>query len=121
MKDINILKNNGIDVEKGIELLGDMEMYEDTLQDFLDGMDERLPKIEEYYGVQDMENYAIEVHAMKSDANYLGMTELGTMALEHQLKSQANDITYIQGHYEELVAEANRVIKLVKKYLDVSN
>ena len=34
--DISILKNNGIDVDSGVALLGDMEMYQDTLGDFLD-------------------------------------------------------------------------------------
>ena len=31
MKDINILKNNGINVDQGLEILGDMEMYDETL------------------------------------------------------------------------------------------
>ena len=33
MKDINILKNNGINVDQGLEILGDTEMYDETLND----------------------------------------------------------------------------------------
>ena len=33
--DTNILTSNGIDINKGLELLGDMEMYNDTLRDFI--------------------------------------------------------------------------------------
>ncbi len=117
MRDINLLKKNDIDTAKAIELLGDVEMYDETLQDFLDGMSERLPKLETYYQQEDMENYAIEVHAMKSDSNYLGFTKLASMSLEHQLKSEENNIKYIQEHYEELMNEANRIIDVVKKYL----
>ena len=36
MHDINILKNNNIDVDSALELLGDIEMYEETLNDFLE-------------------------------------------------------------------------------------
>ena len=59
MRDVNILKDNGIDVNCGVELLGDMEMYDETLEDFLTESDDRLPKIEEYKNSGDTENYAI--------------------------------------------------------------
>lgn len=117
MKDVDFLKKNGIDVDSAIELLGDMEMYEETLKDFLDVSNERMPKLEKYFQEEDMDNYAIEVHAMKSDSKYLGFTKLAEMALEHQLKSESHDKTYIKNHYQELVEEANQVIELVKKYL----
>lgn len=117
MKDTEILKNNGINVEKGIELLGDIEMYDETLQDFLDEMEERLPNIEKYKQTSDLENYAILVHALKGDSNYLGFTKLAELALEHQLKSQENNLEYIETHYEELINETNRNIKIVKEYL----
>lgn len=117
MKDINLLKNNGIDVENALELLGDIEMYEETLNDFIEVSEERMPKLAEYVTSKDMENYAIQVHAMKSDSKYLGFTKLAEMALEHQLKSEENDIDYIIGHYDELVSEFNRIMKIVNQYL----
>lgn len=117
MRDVNILKNNGIDVDSALEILGDMEMYDDILNDFLLESESRLPKIEEYKNNSDMENYAILVHAMKGDSNYLGFKKLADMSLEHQLKSQANDIDYVNNNYDDLIIEANRVIDVVKKYL----
>lgn len=117
MKDINLLKNNGVDVDSALELLGDMEMYEETLNDFLEVSEERMPKLDEYVKNNDMENYAIQVHAMKSDSKYLGFTTLAEMALEHQLKSEANDIDYVNKHYDELVKEANRILGIINQYL----
>lgn len=117
MKDISLLKNNGIDVDSALELLGDMEMYEETLNDFLEVSDERMPKLNECVKNNDMQNYAIQVHAMKSDSKYLGFTTLAEMALEHQLKSEANDIDYVTKHYDELVKEANRILGIVNQYL----
>ena len=118
MKDINFLKSNGIDVDKGIELLGDMEMYNETLQDFLDEMEERLPNIENYFKNTDMENYAILVHALKGDSNYLGFTKLAELSLQHQLKAHENEIKYIEEHYVELKNEIDRIIDVINKYLD---
>lgn len=119
MKDISLLKNNGIDVDGALELLGDMEMYEETLNDFLEVSEERMPKLDVYVKSKDMENYAIQVHAMKSDSKYLGFTTLAEMALNHQLKSEANDIDYIMEHYDELVQEFHRVLKIVNQYLEI--
>ena len=115
--DISILKNNGVDVDGGIELLGDIDMYNETLNDFLDEQETRLSDIEKYKNNGDMENYAILVHAMKGDSKYLGFTKLAELSLEHQLKSQDNDKEYVLEHYDELMSEANRITNLVKEYL----
>lgn len=115
---INFLKENEIDVENSIELLGDIETYNETLQDFLDEQTTRLPNIEKYKKEGDMENYAILVHAMKSDSKYLGFTKLASLSLEHQLKSQENDKDYINNNFNQLIAEANRITNIVKKYLN---
>ena len=85
---------------------------------FADNFPERLSKIEEYKNTSDMENYAIEVHAMKGDSKYLGFTKLADLALNHQLKSQDGDIDYINNNYSELITEANRVYKVINEYLN---
>ena len=117
MKDINLLINNGVDVDSALELLGDMEMYEETLNDFLDVSIERMPRLEEAFKISDMKNYAIDVHALKSDSKYLGFINLSNMALEHQTKSEENDVNFINDNYNALVDEATRIIELVKEYL----
>lgn len=118
MKDINILKKNGINVDQGLEILGDMEMYNETLNDFINESEERLPNIMKYKEVGDMGNYAILVHAMKSDSKYLGFTKLAELSFNHEMESKANNLEYAIKNYDELIAEANRVIKVVKEYLD---
>lgn len=115
--DKDILKNNGIDVDAGIELLGDIDTYNETLEDFLTEQDDRLPKIEEYKNNGDMENYAILVHAMKGDSKYLGFTKLAELAFDHQLKSQDNDVDYINNHYDELMKEVDRITSVINEYL----
>ncbi len=118
LKSVDFLKQNGIDVENGLELLGDMEMYDETLEDFLNECETRLPKLEEYKTNSDMPNYAIHAHSMKSDSKYLGFTTLAEMSLEHEMKSKDNDINYVNENYQDLMTEANRVIKIVQEYLE---
>jgi len=115
--DLSILKKQGIDVEHGLELLGDEETYIMTLEDFLNESKTRLPKIEEYRIQKDMANYAILVHAMKSDSKYLGFQHLAELSYNHEMASKENNIEYVTANIEELLGEADRIITVVKEYL----
>ena len=119
MKDVNILKNNGVDVDKSLELFGDMEMYDDTLNEFLNGVTEKLENIKKYKEASDMANYAILVHSLKSDARYLGFTKLAELAYNHEIKSKENDVNYVYDNYDSLIEEANRIVKLASTYAGV--
>lgn len=117
--DINILINNGVDINKSLELLEDMDMYNDTLKDFYNEAEQRLMNIVNYYNIGDMPNYAILVHAQKSDSKYLGFTKLAELSYNHEMASKENNVEYVRTNIQELLNEANRVIKFVKEYLGV--
>lgn len=116
---MDFLRENGIDIDSSIEILGDIEMVNETLDDFLLEMEDRLPLIEEYKNSNDMENYAILVHAIKGDSKYLGFTKLAELAYNHQLKAEEGNSTYILEHYDELMIEINRIIGVVNKYKEM--
>ena len=115
--DTNILTSNGIDINKGLELLGDMELYNDTLRDFIQESETRMPAISNALATGDMENYGILTHAMKSDSKYLGFTQLAEMSYQHELAGKGNDLAFAQANNAALMAEANRIITVVKQYL----
>ena len=48
MLDINFLKQNNVDTDAAIELFGDVGVYNETCQDFLDGIDEKLSELKKY-------------------------------------------------------------------------
>ncbi len=111
------LKDNGIDVERGIELLGDIEMYNETMEDYLTEQETRIPKLKEYKENKDAENYAILAHALKSDSKYLGFLNLIDLAYAHELKGKENDTNYIDEHFDELMDEVNKIDSICRQYL----
>lgn len=113
---INFLKENDVDVETGIENMMDIETYNDILNDFYDSFKEELAKIDNFKNLSDMPNYAILVHALKSNARSFGFNRLGEIAYDHEMKSKQGDISYINEHYNELISEANRVYDIITKY-----
>ena len=115
MCDVNILKNNGVNLEASLEYLGDMETYNDTLNEFLSLVEGKLADLTKFKDAHDMENYAISAHSFKSDARYLGFTNLGEIALSHEMAGKEENIDFVNNNYDELINEVNRVINVVKE------
>lgn len=116
-RDISYLKENGFDVDHGIELLNDLETYEMTLNDFLEESKTRIPKMEEYKSVGDMSNYAILAHAMKSDAKYLGLNSLAELSYQHEMAGKENRVEFVNDNYQQLIEELNQKLAIIKEYL----
>ena len=121
MKDINLLINNGIDVNKSLELFGDMETYNETLSEFLDSVDDKIEALHKYKEASDLPNYAIYAHSLKSDARYLGFTNLAEIALNHEMAGKNNDINFVFNNYDALVEETKRIVKIVCDYIGVKD
>lgn len=117
MKNIELLTNNGVNIEKSLEIFGDIETYNDTLTVFLNEVENKLSKIKHYKQIADMANYAILVHSLKSDAMYFGFEKLSELSYQHEMESKQNNIYYVSEKYEELESEASRIIDLVKVYV----
>lgn len=116
MKDVNILLSNGVDVKKSLELFGDMAMYDETLNDFLNVIEDKKNALTRYKEEGNMNAYAIDVHALKTDARYLGFTRLGDIAYELEMKAKENNIMFVISNHARLMSEVDFVINVAKKY-----
>ena len=96
-----------------------MKLYDETLNDFLEIVDEKISNLEKYKSINDMQNYSIEVHSLKSDVRYLGFMEVGDLAYDLELKSKDNDIQTINLEHPKLISELNNVINICKKYIGI--
>jgi len=115
-----ILTDNGVNVEKSLELFGDMDTYNETLSDFLNDVENKLADIKKYKEAADMANYAILVHSLKSDARYFGFEKLAELSYNHEMESKKNNMYYVYDHYDELMEEARKIISIAKTYLGVN-
>jgi len=117
VRDVSILTDNGVNLESALEFLGDLSFYDETLEAFLMENETRIPNIEKYKKELNMADYAILVHALKSDSKYLGFKELADIAYEHELASKANNVDEVNKKYDKLISEVEKVTELAKKYL----
>ena len=116
--DRKYLEKNGVDVNHALELLGDMEMYNMTINDFMKEIDEKWNRIISCRDSKDMPNYAIDVHSLKSDCKYLGFMTLADISYQHELKSKENDVEFVLEHFAELEDEYNKMHEIAKNYAE---
>lgn len=116
--DRSYLEDNGVDVNHALELLGDMDMYNMTISDFMAEVESKWARINEYKNTNNMSDYAIEVHSLKSDCKYLGFMRLADIAYQHELKSKENDSSFVNEHFDELTNEYNKVLEIAKNYTE---
>ena len=116
--DRSYLEDNGVDVNHALELLGDMDMYNMTINDFMSEVESKWARINEYKNTNNMSDYAIEVHSLKSDCKYLGFMRLADIAYQHELKSKENDSSFVNEHFDELTNEYNKVLEIAKNYTE---
>ena len=93
-----------------------MEMYNITLEEFYRELQNKLNDLTSYKEAGNMDDYAILAHALKTEARYVGCTELGELAYEHELAGKSKDISKINEKFDILITEANRVYDVIKVY-----
>ncbi len=115
---INYLKDNGINIDSALELLGDCETYNEILKEYVNSINDKITNLTNFKNNNDMENYAILVHSLKSESRYLGFDKLADICLQHELKSKENDATYVNNNFNILLTELNNILEIVKQYLN---
>lgn len=113
---IEYLKANGVNTEIGIQNTSDVETYNEILLDFCNSFPQEMQKVNAYGQNNDINNYTILVHALKSNCRMLGFTSLGEMFYQHELAGKENNTTYINNNFDSLISECNKVYGLLLNY-----
>ncbi len=97
----------GISIEQGLSYSkGNLDVYLDLIDMFLND-DNQQDKLEKFIFEENMNDYGIQVHALKGNARTLGANELADIAFEHEKQSKAGNIDYVDQHWGELVEKWN--------------
>ena len=112
------LNKNGINVEHALDLLMDIQTYNQGLKEFYNEYPSRRQAITEAVKAKDIDLYYKEIHALKSDSKYLGLTKLNELATIHEDEAKKRKTSYIFYNYNELLKEYQNMYEVIKKYLD---
>ena len=87
------------------------------LKDWFKDSQNKFNALKNYRISGDLTNYAISVHALKSDSAYFGFTKLAEIAYDHEMKSKEGNQEYININFIRLEDEFNHIIKVIDNYL----
>ena len=114
---LKLLEKQGVNVKQGLELLKDTEMYELTLTEFYEELEEKLNNLNDYKNNKDLDSYSILAHSLKTEARYLGFNDFADLAYEHELAAKENNQEFVDKNYPELKMEAIKNYDIIKTYL----
>ena len=87
---------SGISIEDALKFTGDPDVLEQTLCVFYDDIDSKSSAIENYAKQEDVRNYTVLVHALKSSARLIGALELSELAKKLEEYGDKENLQEIQ-------------------------
>ncbi len=114
--DLQKLVDLGVDLQTGIEYTGNKEKYVSALQRFYRSSEMNKKKIHEHLEAEDLENLAITVHALKSNAKMLGDDALSGMFETLENASKENDMATVQANIDEAMEAYERLLEVIKPW-----
>ena len=111
------LEAYGLDIDKALETLVDMDIYAETAQDVLDESDNKVADLKKFLEAGDMTNYCVVAHALKSDAKYMGMFDLADIAYKHEIASKEGRIDDVKASFDEFMKKTAKMMGVLRKFL----
>lgn len=112
-----ILIQGGIQAENGEAFCGDADGYRVILQTFADHAPKQQQMLCEALDKKDVEQYEIQVHALKSSAAAIGAEQLSQMAKEHEYAVKEGNFQFAEEHFEILYKAYEDVVAAIRHYL----
>lgn len=107
---------DGFSYEKGLRNFGGNEtVYRETLVLFAELWEERREQLRLFLEEENMEEYAILIHAVKGDARTLGTEAFGESAYEQELKAKQGDVRAIRNSFERVIREGDKNAEYFKE------
>lgn len=96
---------DGIDWSYGLMHLPSQELLLETVEDFYKAIGVDAKSLEQFYAMQNLQQYRIKVHGMKSSANMIGAIVLGGMAKVLENAAKNADIEIIEKMHPIFIRE----------------
>lgn len=116
--DINVLIRNNVDVNLGIELSRGIVLYNETMEHFLNNINENIAKIKEAKSLGNLEDYAMLLEKLKIDAKNLGFIGVADIANKHEINAKTRDMTFVINNFDELIESINNMVNIANEYME---
>ncbi|MBP3237985.1 MAG: response regulator [Lachnospiraceae bacterium] len=117
-----VLGEYGVDTATGLDYcMNDDDFFKTLLLQFEKEEKEKRPEMDRLFKEQDMENYAILVHALKSTAKMIGCTALSEAAKGLEGAAKTGDTEYVEGNHEQTMKDYGKVASGIRLAFDTES
>ena len=104
----------GIDTKNAMEKMHMTEdIYRNILKTYYKDLQGSLQRIEQEKNSNDIKNFVVDVHGVKSSSAGIGAYELSELAKELEKAGKEQRLDYIESHYEYFVKTAKEVVESI--------
>ena len=104
----------GIDTKNAMEKMHMTEdIYRNILKTYYKDLQGLLQRIEQEKNSNDIKNFVVDVHGVKSSSAGIGAYELSELAKELEKAGKEQRLDYIESHYEYFVKTAKEVVESI--------
>lgn len=120
---IELLSENGIDVEAGMEkCANDQEIYLEVLEMACKEGKEKVQILQESIENHDFYRYEIETHGLKNAAKIIGCANLAEKAYKQEVAArEGREDDILNGGYHDLIEHYKRIITVLDNFFLVRN
>ncbi|MCI8373465.1 MAG: response regulator [Lachnospiraceae bacterium] len=108
----------GVELRTGIENCGGEEVYQSILEFIVEHGQERAEDLQRFLETDDMENYTIAVHSLKSTLANIGAMKLSEMAKKLEMAGKKGHFEEIRTGHGQLIQDYQEVLEHIKNYLE---
>ena len=106
----------GFSYRKGLTNFdGNEPIYRETLVLFADLWEERKEQLRQFLEEENMQEYAILIHAIKGDARTLGAEGLGELAYAQELQAKAEDVEAVEKGFAKVMDVGDMTAEYFKR------
>lgn len=113
-----IPKIAGLDTEFGLSMAGNIDIYQKILLDYYQSISKKADLISSYEQNEDIKNFTIEVHALKSTSKLIGALELSFLAEKLEHAGTEHNLELIHNETDSLLRIYRGYSHLLRPYID---
>ncbi|MCR5831280.1 MAG: response regulator [Lachnospiraceae bacterium] len=116
------LKKIGIDTDKGLHYSGgDREFYISLLEQYVKESGKKKAIMKEALAADNLDDYAIQVHSIKSTSKMIGAMDLSESARELETAAKNGDRAYVDDNHQNMLLAYERILDLIRPQEDADH
>lgn len=109
------LRKAGVDTSAGIANCTDETIYREILKEYLRSSAEKITGLNTYLANEDLNNYGVLIHSVKSTSATIGASGLSRTALELEKAANSKDFDFIRKEHDAFMDRYTKLLDVIRE------